>query len=86
MKKTRMLAILFLMFGTALSVTPESSGLDPTFTTNVFSVLSLFMLLCLTFSVSLYGVKRLMERSPKKIFQASAGRTLPRTSHDVISF
>lgn len=78
--------LLILMLGVTSAVMPEVPVQEPAFTTDAFSVLALFMLLALTFSVSLYGMRRLLERSPKKVLHTRLGKDEPERLHEVIVF
>ncbi|KAI5188630.1 hypothetical protein NECID01_0243 [Nematocida sp. AWRm77] len=81
-----MLFLLVFMLGTVACVTQDADP-SPSTLHSLSSVLFLFLVLGLTFSISLYGIKRLIEKSPKIVFGAAsqAGR-LPRSAHEVIAF
>lgn len=81
----RMVLLLALFFGAALGLAQETETPGSP-RHNALAVLFLFMVLGLTFSVSLYGMKKLIERSPKVVFGATRLTALPRIAHEVISF
>ncbi|KAH9386111.1 uncharacterized protein NEMAJ01_1007 [Nematocida major] len=61
-----MLFLIVLLLGYALCVEEERVELASSKADTV-AVISLFMILGLTFSVSLYGIKKLLEKDPKQI-------------------
>ncbi|KAI5184257.1 hypothetical protein NEHOM01_0002 [Nematocida homosporus] len=77
-----MLLLVCLYAGLVAAIVPDSSLADIS-QNDVFSVVCLFMLLSLTFSVSFFGVKRLMEKSPKLTSSIHPPTTY---SHETIAF
>ncbi|KAI5160318.1 hypothetical protein NEAUS04_2057 [Nematocida ausubeli] len=82
--------IILMLLGYALCIEEESIKLASIHADTV-AVISLFMILGLTFSVSLYGIKKLIEKSPKHMTSRShlSQSFIPRkqtTEYEVISF
>lgn len=85
-----MLLIILMLLGYALCIEDEQIRLTSE-NADTVAVISLFMILGLTFSVSLYGIKKLIEKSPKYLYAESqfTDTFIPRKQkqhHEVISF
>lgn len=85
-----MLFIILMILGYALCIEEEEIRLTSA-KADAVAVISLFMILGLTFSVSLYGIKKLVEKTPKHMYADSPFDEgfIPRKQkqqHEVISF
>ncbi|KAI5191291.1 hypothetical protein NEMIN01_1450 [Nematocida minor] len=85
-----MILIVLMLIGYALCIEEEQIRLD-SMRADTVAVISLFMILGLTFSVSLYGIKKLLEKAPKHLYADNqpSGSSLPKKQkqqYEVISF
>ncbi|OAG33146.1 hypothetical protein NEIG_02494 [Nematocida sp. ERTm5] len=82
--------VILLLLGYAICIEEESIKLD-SIRADTVAVISLFMILGLTFSVSLYGIKKLLEKSPKHMVSRNqlSHNYIPKkqpSEYEVISF
>ncbi|KAI5171383.1 hypothetical protein NEFER03_0742 [Nematocida sp. LUAm3] len=81
-EKTREFSMYILIFllGTISAIVSDSSMKDIS-QSDVYSVICLFMLLSLTFSISFYGIKKLIEASPKQAILSGISPPRPTKSY-----
>lgn len=77
---------LLMLLSTAWAVMDTSDPANTAKDMDIIGLLSLFLLFSLTFTVSLLGIKKLAERSPKKVLVPSSVSVPTEVVHEVISF
>lgn len=77
---------LLMLLGTSWAVMDTSDPANTVKDMDIIGLISLFLLFSLTFTVSLLGIKKLAERSPKKVLFASSASVPAEVVHEVISF